>query len=258
LIERPSSPAQRERLGSTGIGRGLALPHGRHASLTRARGILAVCRTSVEFDSLDMEPADIVCLLLTPTDAPGGQHANRLRYLELMSRTLRDDTFCQAVRQAATTEAIAGLLNGAGVPCAATPPVPFDLRKCRLFATACAPIDRPADAGSPDGRTAAEILGHALTTPVPTARQGELLRDLFGPHPRPLAPLDPAWLASHDGAARRVAQSIYEANTFADLPILGDALEDAGCTDADLLAHLRGPGPHVRGCWAVDLARGIV
>jgi hypothetical protein len=60
-----------------------------------------------------------------------------------------------------------------------------------------------------------------------------------------------------------LAQAAYEqrelpAGTLdmARLAVLADALEDAGCTDADLLSHLRGPGPHVRGCWAVDLILG--
>ena len=53
-----------------------------------------------------------------------------------------------------------------------------------------------------------------------------------------------------------LTQSAYEARDFAALPILADTLEDAGCTDADLLSHLRGPGPHVRGCWVVDLLLG--
>jgi hypothetical protein len=50
-----------------------------------------------------------------------------------------------------------------------------------------------------------------------------------------------------------VAEAIYSARAFHRLPILADALEDAGCTNAELLGHLRGPGPHARGCWALDL-----
>ena len=50
--------------------------------------------------------------------------------------------------------------------------------------------------------------------------------------------------------------SIYDQRAVNRLPLLADALEDAGCTDADLLGHLRSPGPHVRGCWAVDLVLG--
>ena len=54
----------------------------------------------------------------------------------------------------------------------------------------------------------------------------------------------------------KIAQGIYDERAFDRLPILADALEDAGCDNADILAHLRSPGPHVRGCWAVDLILG--
>jgi hypothetical protein len=53
-----------------------------------------------------------------------------------------------------------------------------------------------------------------------------------------------------------LATAIYEESAFDRLPILADALEEAGCTDVELLGHLRGPGPHVRGCWVVDLITG--
>jgi hypothetical protein len=53
-----------------------------------------------------------------------------------------------------------------------------------------------------------------------------------------------------------LATSIYVSHAFDRIPLLADALEDAGCTDAELLGHLRGPGPHVRGCWAVDVVLG--
>jgi hypothetical protein len=79
--------------------------------------------------------------------------------------------------------------------------------------------------------------------------------EVFGNPFRPSAP-DPAWLAWGGGAVRRLAQGIYEERAFDDLPVLADALEEAGCDQADLLAHLRRPGPHVRGCWAVDLLLG--
>ena len=49
---------------------------------------------------------------------------------------------------------------------------------------------------------------------------------------------------------------IYQERAFERLPILADALEEAGCDDPDILSHLRGPGPHVRGCWALDLVLG--
>jgi hypothetical protein len=81
------------------------------------------------------------------------------------------------------------------------------------------------------------------------------LRDLFGNPFRPVS-VDPRWLRGNDAAVVKVAQGIYEECAFDRLPILADALEDAGCDQADLLGHLRGPGPHVRGCWAVDLLLG--
>ncbi len=79
-----------------------------------------------------------------------------------------------------------------------------------------------------------------------------LLRCVVG---RPLQPvvLGPGWLTTTVVA---LAQAIYAERAFDRLPILADALEDAGCDDADLLAHCRGDGPHVRGCWAVDLVLG--
>ena len=49
---------------------------------------------------------------------------------------------------------------------------------------------------------------------------------------------------------------MYESRDFAAMPVLADALEEAGCDHADVLAHCRGPGPHVRGCWVVDLVLG--
>ncbi|QDU20371.1 hypothetical protein ETAA1_23230 [Urbifossiella limnaea] len=49
---------------------------------------------------------------------------------------------------------------------------------------------------------------------------------------------------------------MYESRDFAPMPVLADALEDAGCADNDILAHCRGDGPHVRGCWVVDLVLG--
>jgi hypothetical protein len=79
-----------------------------------------------------------------------------------------------------------------------------------------------------------------------------LLRDVFGNPFRPLT-ADPAWLAWRDGTVAGLARSIYEERAFEHLPILGDALEEAGCTDAGVLEHCRGPGPHVRGCFVLDL-----
>jgi hypothetical protein len=92
--------------------------------------------------------------------------------------------------------------------------------------------------------------------------QCQLVRDIFGNPFRPVA-ISPAVLAWNDAVVTRLAQAAYEerrlpAGTLDNtrLLILADALEDAGCTDADILGHLRGHGPHVRGCWVVDLCLG--
>lgn len=81
--------------------------------------------------------------------------------------------------------------------------------------------------------------------------QSELLRELLGNPFQPMA-LAPDWLRWHDGAVGRVARAIDEEETYEQMPVLGDALEDAGCDDREILDHLRGPGPHVRGCWVLD------
>lgn len=69
-------------------------------------------------------------------------------------------------------------------------------------------------------------------------------------------PVPKAFWAWNDRTVFRVAQTIYETNQIATLPILADALEDAGYQEAEVLNHLRSPGPHYRGCWALDLVLG--
>jgi hypothetical protein len=85
--------------------------------------------------------------------------------------------------------------------------------------------------------------------------QADILRCIFGNLFRP-ATVAPAVLGWNGGTVRRVAQAVYEERAFDLLPVLADALEEAGCTDAWLLAHCRHPGPHARGCWLIDLILG--
>jgi hypothetical protein len=85
--------------------------------------------------------------------------------------------------------------------------------------------------------------------------QAELLHDLFGNPFRPFA-VDPAWRVYHDGVVVKMARVIYEEDRFGDLPVLADALEEAGCADAAALEHCRGRAPHFRGCWVVDALLG--
>jgi hypothetical protein len=85
------------------------------------------------------------------------------------------------------------------------------------------------------------------------AFQYRLLSDVLGNFGCPLPRLNPVWLVWEAGTVPKLAAAIYEERAFDRLSILADALEEAGCDAAELLAHLRGPGPHVRGCWALDL-----
>jgi hypothetical protein len=85
--------------------------------------------------------------------------------------------------------------------------------------------------------------------------QACLVRDVFGNLFRDVA-VDPAWLGWKDGTVIKLAQGIYDDRAFDRLPVLADALEEAGCDNAYILAHCRQPGEHVRGCWAVDLLLG--
>ena len=98
---------KRELLGSTGIGRGVAIPHTKHSSVERLIGTVALSRAGVAFDSLDGEPVHVLVLLISPQDRPG----DHLRALENVSRSLRDDGFVRALRQATTREAIWSLLT---------------------------------------------------------------------------------------------------------------------------------------------------
>jgi hypothetical protein len=87
------------------------------------------------------------------------------------------------------------------------------------------------------------------------AAQAEILRDLFGPllhRALPAGALDARYRTWNDGTVTRLAQAIHEEGAFERLPILADALEEAGCDNEEVLAHLREPRMHFRGCWIVD------
>jgi hypothetical protein len=82
--------------------------------------------------------------------------------------------------------------------------------------------------------------------------QADLLRDIIGNPDRPVT-LDPYWLTWRDGLVVSMAQRMYDSRDFSDMPVLADALEDAGCSDPDILGHCRSGSEHVRGCWVLDL-----
>ncbi|QDT01405.1 PTS sugar transporter subunit IIA [Adhaeretor mobilis] len=100
---------KREELGSTGIGRGVAVPHTKHPSVTELVGTVAVSEEGVEFDSLDGEKVHLLFLLISPPDRPG----DHLRALENISRQLRDDTFCSFLKQTKEADDVWQLLEEA-------------------------------------------------------------------------------------------------------------------------------------------------
>lgn len=97
---------KREELGSTGIGRGIAVPHTKHPSVEQLTGTVGVSQNGVDFQSLDGEPVQLFFLLVSPPDRPG----DHLRALENISRQLRDDMFCKFLKQSRTAEDIQTLL----------------------------------------------------------------------------------------------------------------------------------------------------
>lgn len=100
---------KREDLGSTGIGRGVAVPHTKHASVDRLVGTVGVSGAGIDFNSLDGEKVQLFFLLVSPPDRPG----DHLRALENISRQLRDDSFCRYLKQAKGPSDIQHLLEEA-------------------------------------------------------------------------------------------------------------------------------------------------
>ncbi|MBL4603705.1 MAG: PTS IIA-like nitrogen regulatory protein PtsN [Emcibacteraceae bacterium] len=98
---------ERERLGSTGVGQGVAIPHGRFAELDKICGIFAKLETPVNYDSIDDQPVDLVFLLLVPEQA-GADH---LKALAKISRVLRDKNICEKLRGTDSGDAIYAILN---------------------------------------------------------------------------------------------------------------------------------------------------
>ena len=100
---------KREELGSTGIGRGVAVPHTKHPSVDKLIAAIAVSKVGVDFSSLDGEPVFVMFLLVSPQDRPG----DHLRGLENISRHLRNDKFCRFLRASKSATDIWELLQEA-------------------------------------------------------------------------------------------------------------------------------------------------
>jgi hypothetical protein len=130
-----------------------------------------------------------------------------------------------------------------------------DRNRLRLYSTVAMNALAPMDTWGgfpeyePPDRT---ILDLAADRYAEGRAQCGLLRDIFGNPFRPVT-FDTNWRTSDVTA---MARGMYETRDFGAMPILADALQDAGCENTAVLDHCRGPGPHVRGCWVVDLILG--
>lgn len=97
---------ERERLGTTGVGRGVAIPHGKLPSLSQVYGLFARLERPIDFDSVDERPVDLIYLLL----APEGSGADHLKALAKVSRALRDEGLCDKLRGCDSADAICAVL----------------------------------------------------------------------------------------------------------------------------------------------------
>lgn len=101
---------ERERLGTTGVGNGIAIPHGKLNELDGLYGLFARIEKPVDFDSIDDDPVDLIFVLL----APEGAGADHLKALARVSRLLRDDSICEKLRGSDTQEALYAILTEQG------------------------------------------------------------------------------------------------------------------------------------------------
>jgi hypothetical protein len=136
----------------------------------------------------------------------------------------------------------------------------IDLKKHPAVAAAVATVD---EGTSPPWGWMMAAADNCLDVVSDTARhvgawatertaQAALLHDLFDHLFRPAILIAPAWLIWHQGLVPRMARDIYHHRRFEEMPVLGDALEDAGCDNPDLLSHCRDRTEHARGCWLLD------
>ena len=98
---------ERERLGTTGVGQGIAIPHGRLSDVARISGVFARLETPIEYEAVDAQPVDLVFMLL----APEGAGADHLKALARVSRLLRNQQACEKLRKAPSAEALYAILT---------------------------------------------------------------------------------------------------------------------------------------------------
>jgi mannitol/fructose-specific phosphotransferase system IIA component (Ntr-type) len=239
---------RRETLGSTGVGRGIAVPHAKHPAAPRVLGCLGVCRTPVDFDALDGEPVDLVALLLAPPTLPGQHLGEVSREAGVLLGRLSDRSICHRLRQADSAAEVEAVLRaGEGMT----------RREWDACEDAASMLRFVWLRGPVSARKAA--LHEAARAGRVGLRTGEaaVLRCLFPPPPHGSLAVRPEWLAFCDGVVGQLAWGIEEEGDFSRerMGVLADALEDVGA-DEILIEHLRGPEPHTRGCFVIDSLTG--
>lgn len=146
-------------------------------------------------------------------------------------------------------------MNGVAMALWARPENPLLQMGIRCLANSAAWSADPAATVDVDDWSSPNDPEYCHVRDVESKDQTDLLRDILG-NPFRSVKVDQSWLTWHDGTVPKIAQVIYDKRAFDRLPTLVDALEGAGCTDADILNHCRQPGEHVRGCWVMDLILG--
>jgi hypothetical protein len=148
------------------------------------------------------------------------------------------------------------MANQAGVTTASTSNTAFWVAAVTAEWTADATVEHLAETleEQPDDEREDDLERVSCTEQLTRCEQCDLLRDIFCPFHAPAT--DPSWRSWNGGTLVRMAQAVYQERAFDRLPILADAVEEAGCTSAPLLDHLRSPGPHVLGCWGLDVILG--
>jgi hypothetical protein len=122
----------------------------------------------------------------------------------------------------------------------------------RAMLNGAAPPSWRLDSANPRGQ---RCNARAPLAPRDLAVVCDLFREILG-NPFRSTAVDSAWRSWNGGIVAALARAIYDERRFADMPLLADALEEAGCADAAILSHCRSGGAHVRGCWALDLLLG--
>ena len=169
---------------------------------------------------------------------------------ERFAEGVADEGELNAARVAISTTASGSQYDAACLAAENTAELPVKASEaaiCAAMAPAYAALpDNPRNPADAESIYKSTFLGEQVV-------QAALLRDIVAnPFATP-RPIQAAWLRWNDSTLLRIATGIYKERAFERLPVLADALLDAGCDDEPLLSHLRDGGPHALGCWALDL-----